>query len=94
MTVLRLTHPRYVTSFALESILVFSVLAALARINYLLWPDVPLGAQHALVSMNGLVFLGCLLGTRRAVLGETANIKREVVVLSVVSVFFALLALV
>ena len=94
MTVLRLTHPRYVTSFALESVLVFAVLYALARVNYLLWPDVPLGAQNALVSLNGLVFLGCLLGTRRAVLGETSDIKREVVVLGVVSVFFALVAFV
>jgi len=94
VSVFRLAQPRYVTSFALEGGLVFAVLYSLARINYMLWPDVPLGAQQALVSLNGLVFLGCLLVTRRAVLGEATDIRREVVVLSVVSVFFALVALV
>lgn len=82
------------TAFALEGVLVFAVLYSLARINYMLLPDVPLGAQQALVSLNGLVFLGCLLGTRRAVLGEAADIRRELIVLTVVSIFFALVAFV
>jgi sugar transferase (PEP-CTERM system associated) len=83
-----------VTSFALEGVLVFTVLYALARINYMLLPDIPVGAQQALVSLNGLVFLGCLLGTRRAVLGEAADFRREIVVLGVVSIFFAIVALI
>ena len=94
MSVFRLAHPRYVTSFALEGVLVFTVLYALARINYMLLPDIPVGAQQALVSLNGLVFLGCLLGTRRAVLGEAADFRREIVVLGVVSIFFAIVALI
>lgn len=90
----QLTQPRYLTAFAFEGALVFTVLYALARVNSLLWPDVPLGAQQALVSINGLVFLGCLLATRRAVLGDATDIRREVVIFGVVSVFFALFALV
>ena len=94
LSVFRLTQPRYLTSFALEGVLVYAVLYSLAHINYMVLPDLTVGAQQAFVSLNGLVFLGCLLGTRRAVLGETADIRREILVLGVVSLFFALVALV
>ena len=93
MSVFRLTHPRYVTGFALESVLVFGVLYFLAQVNQLLFPNLSIAAKETFVSLNGLVFVGCLIGTRRAILGEADNLRRELVILGVVSVFFGFVAL-
>jgi hypothetical protein len=82
-----------VTSFVLESGLIFGVLYLLAYMNYLLVPGIPDVAQKTMISINGVVFLCCLVGTRRAILGEAANVRREVVVLGAVSALLAALAL-
>lgn len=81
------------TSFVLESGLIFGVLYLLAYMNYLLVPGIPDVAQKTMISINGVVFLCCLVGTRRAILGEAANVRREVVVLGAVSALLAALAL-
>jgi sugar transferase (PEP-CTERM system associated) len=81
------------TSLALEAGLVFGVLYALVQINQQFFPGLPSGASQALVSLNGFVFVGCLLATRRAILGEAANFRREMVILAIMAVFFGLIAL-
>jgi sugar transferase (PEP-CTERM system associated) len=88
-----MTHPRYVTAFALEAALVFGVLYFLAEINALLMHDLSVGAKPTFVSLNGLGFVGCLLITRRAILGEADNLRRELVVLAAVSIAFGLVAM-
>ena len=93
MSFFRLTQARYVTSFALEGVIVIGVLNFLVQLNSLLQPNIPFAAKGTFVSLNSLVFVGCFLVTRRAVLGEAANLRRELVILGFVSVFFGLVAL-
>ncbi len=93
MSVFKLTHPRYLTSIALESGLVFGVLYALVGLNRYMFPDLPSTASQALVSLNGFLFVGCLLVTRRAILGEAANFRREMVILGIMAASFGLVAL-
>ena len=94
MFVFRLKHPRYVASLALESAVVFGMLYVLARLNALLMDDSTRGTDHTIVYLNGLVFLGCLLVTRRAILGEADNLRREFVILTIISVVCGFVALV
>jgi sugar transferase (PEP-CTERM system associated) len=93
VSVFRLTHPRYLTSIAVESGLVFGVLYALVVLNRQMFPELPIGASHALVSINGFFFIGGLLATRRAILGEAANFRREMVILAIMAVFFGVIGL-
>jgi len=93
LSVFRLTHPRYVTAFALEAVLVFCVLNILAELNALVMRDLALGYQPSFVSLNGLGFVACLVLTRRAVLGEADNFRRELVVLAMVSIATGLVML-
>ena len=95
MSFFKITQARYVTSFALEGALVIGVLYVLVQLNALLMPMpiIPFETKGTFVSLNGLVFVGGFLVTRRAVLGEAANLRRELVILGFVSILFGLVAL-
>jgi hypothetical protein len=80
-------------SFALEGALVFGILYLLATVNA---QYVMAGAgvlPESYIGLTGLVFLGCLIGTRRAIMGEEANLRREVVLLALLSAVLGTLSL-
>lgn len=93
MSVFRLAHPRYVTAFAFEGVLVFGVLYVLAEINALLMHGAFLEPNYTFVSLNSLAFVGCVLIVRRAIVGEADNLRRELVLLVSVSVGVGVIAL-
>jgi sugar transferase (PEP-CTERM system associated) len=72
-------------SLVLESGLVFGVLYLLASLNGQMTPQLAGGFPQGYVALTGFVFMGCLVGTRRAILGDEANLRREVVLLGLLS---------
>ncbi|MBZ5638228.1 MAG: TIGR03013 family PEP-CTERM/XrtA system glycosyltransferase [Acidobacteriia bacterium] len=92
MTLLRLTRPRQIVSFALEGGLTFVVLYALAAattavVRGLNWP-IP-ASQIAALS---LLFVACVAITRGTRAGDESNLRREVALASIVSLSLGLVA--
>ncbi len=85
MSVIRLTRPRLWASFVLEGGLIFGVLYVLAALNAGYATSQTMVVPESYVALTSLIFLGCLVGTRRAILGEEANLRREVVILALLS---------
>lgn len=92
MSPFRFSNPRFLAEMTLESGLIFGVLYALALLTVQISPrivhnDVPL---H--VAATTLLFAGCLYATRRARLGDETNLRREFVLVCLISIFLGALA--
>jgi sugar transferase (PEP-CTERM system associated) len=84
MTLLRLTRPRLVFSFALEGGLTFLVLYGLATVTMALTQGFTRGASPLLIAGLSVLFLACVAITRSATAGEENNLRREITLASLV----------
>ena len=78
-------------SFAFETILVVGVLYLLTTANTLL--KLPQVVDPVFGSLNALAFVASVLVTRRTILGEADNLRREIVILTAVSIACGVLLL-
>ena len=92
MSTFRMRKPRVLAFFALESGLIVGVLYALA---YLTLNFNPLMLEQDLafsIYGTGVLFIGCLVSTRLANLGDDLNFRRELVIFSAVSFVIGLVS--
>lgn len=84
MSILGLRRPRLVAAMILETGLIFLLLYLLAVMNQL--PIFTGQESHAgYLSLVALVFVGSVSGSRRAILGDESDLRREMLVLGIVS---------
>ncbi len=89
MSILRLSSPRLVLSFALEGSLTFGVLYVLAYLTLAVTPTLPHATFLGQVAGTSLLFLSCLYATRGSRMGEIADLRREVALASAISLLLA-----
>ncbi len=83
----RTTSPRFFAELTLEGGLIFVVLYALATVTLALAPQVTHGDPGIHVAASSLLFAGSLFATRRARLGDESDLKREFILVSLISAF-------
>jgi sugar transferase (PEP-CTERM system associated) len=94
MTLLRMTRPRIVFSFALEGGLTFLVLYGLATATLALTRGFTLSVPPLLIAGFSLLFVACIAITRNASAGDENNLRREIALASVVSLVLGVLGFV
>jgi sugar transferase (PEP-CTERM system associated) len=87
MTPFRLTHPRFLAELTLEAGLIFGVLYGLGVLTLHVVPEVAYRDLFVHVAAATLLFGGCLYATRRARLGDETNLRREFVLVCLISIF-------
>jgi sugar transferase (PEP-CTERM system associated) len=91
---LRLSNPRFIASALLEWSIIFFVLYGLSAMTIAFAPDLVSRHREATVAVTSFIFLGGIFSTRTARLGEYANLRREIALVSIVSSALALMAFV
>jgi len=92
MTIMRLTRPRSVFSFALESGLTFIVLYGLATVTTAVMRGHASSTPAGQIAAMSLLFVACVAITRNARTGDESNLQREVALASVVSLILGFFA--
>jgi sugar transferase (PEP-CTERM system associated) len=92
MTPFRITHPRFLAEMTLEGGLIFGVLYGLAALTLRIIPEVAYRDLGIHVAASTLLFGASLYATRRARLGDETNLRREFVLVSLISVFLGVIS--
>ena len=85
MSLFRISKPRFLVYFALESGLVFAVLYGLVQLTPLLLPGLRQPSPASIVLPTGLLFTVALLATQWSNPMDKASLVREVVIFSILS---------
>lgn len=93
MSPFRLSSPRFLAEMTLESGLIYGVLYALALLTVQFMAQGPVDPPVGLpVAATTLLFAGCLYATRRARLGDETNLRREFLLVGLLSLFLGSLS--
>jgi sugar transferase (PEP-CTERM system associated) len=92
MSPFRISNPRFLAEMTLESVLIFGVLYGLALLTVQLAPQVVHSDVALHVAASTTLFAGSLYATRRARLGDETNLRREFVLVCLISAFLGALA--